>query len=286
MVTHPEAEHHIAGLVGGWHDSVLTERGRAQATAVARRLRGLIPGGAGIEVVSSDLLRTRETADIVAAELDVTPALDERLREKSYGAAEGRPQQWLDERFIAPPAVGDRMHHREGVDGAETRHDIASRIYAAVDDILRSKCRQSEQAQARDNDRKHRKCQQYIALALLRLVLFGKILIKELEFRTRFGVECLVNPANVRKRFGGFGGVDADIYIVLLRRRRELDHQRFNFVLQRISVKVARYTHNGQLFHLAFAVGGVAHALAEGILPSLLFHQCFIHEHGAGQVGG
>ena len=141
MVTHPEAEHHISQLVGGWHDSVLTERGRTQATAVAHRLRVLVPGGQAVEVFSSDLLRARETADIVAAELDVAPALDERLREKSYGAAEGRPRQWLDERFIAPPAVGDRMHHHEGVDGAETRRDIASRIYDAVDDILLSDCR-------------------------------------------------------------------------------------------------------------------------------------------------
>lgn len=141
MVTHPEAEHHISRLVGGWHDSALTEHGRTQATAVAHRLRVLIPGDEDVEVFSSDLLRTRETAQIVAAELDAAPNLDERLREKSYGVAEGRPQQWLDERFIVPPAVGDRMHHREGIDGAETRHDIASRIYAAVDDILRSDCR-------------------------------------------------------------------------------------------------------------------------------------------------
>ena len=141
MVTHPEAEHHISELVGGWHDSALTERGRAQATAIAHRLRGLIPGGEGVEVFSSDLLRTRETADIVAAEVGVTPVLDERLREKSYGVAEGRPQAWLDERFIAPPAARDRMRHREGVDGAETRHDIASRIYAALDDVLRNDCR-------------------------------------------------------------------------------------------------------------------------------------------------
>lgn len=55
---------------------------------------------------------------------------DARLREKSYGVAECRPQAWLDERFIAPPAVGDRRSDHEGIAGAETKGEFAERIYA------------------------------------------------------------------------------------------------------------------------------------------------------------
>ncbi|MFF2023501.1 histidine phosphatase family protein [Streptomyces sp. NPDC058171] len=68
------------------------------------------------------------------------PVLDRRLREKSYGEAGGRPQEWLDQRFVPPPAAGERMHHDEGVRGAETKAVWAQRIYAAVDEILRSPC--------------------------------------------------------------------------------------------------------------------------------------------------
>jgi probable phosphoglycerate mutase len=138
VVTHPEATHHVDGLVGGWFDSHLTERGLRQADAVARRLRELVPDGAGCEVWSSDLMRTAQTAAAVGALLQVEPVLLPGLREKSYGVAEGRPQAWLDERFVLPPATGDRLHHDEGVQGAETKHTFAQRVYAAVDRILQS----------------------------------------------------------------------------------------------------------------------------------------------------
>ena len=66
---------------------------------IARTLRDQIPAGADVELFSSDLLRTSQTADEVAREFGVEPILDSRLREKSYGEAEGKPQQWLDERL-------------------------------------------------------------------------------------------------------------------------------------------------------------------------------------------
>ncbi|MFP8959767.1 histidine phosphatase family protein [Streptomyces nanhaiensis] len=137
VITHPEAAHHVEKVVGGWHDSPLTPAGRRAAVAVARALRARIPEGAEVEVVSSDLLRARQTADRVAELLGVETLLDGRLREKSYGEAEGRPQEWLDRRFVPPPAAGDRMGHHEGVRGAETRAQCARRVYAAMDEILR-----------------------------------------------------------------------------------------------------------------------------------------------------
>ena len=62
------------------------------------------------------------------------------LREISYGEAEGRPQSWLDERFIFPPAEGNqrRLDHQHGIPGAETRRAAAARIYRAMDHILSS----------------------------------------------------------------------------------------------------------------------------------------------------
>jgi probable phosphoglycerate mutase len=136
VVAHPEAEHHLSHVVGGWHDSELTDRGRAQATLIATRLRELVPDDEVAQVYSSDLWRASQTAQAVVTTFGTELVYDERLREKSYGIAEGKPQAWLDEQFIPPPSDGDRMHHHEGIDGAETRHDLAVRVYAAVDDIL------------------------------------------------------------------------------------------------------------------------------------------------------
>ncbi|MGW5344993.1 histidine phosphatase family protein [Streptomyces sp. HUAS TT3] len=137
VVTHPEASHHVEGLVGGWHDSTLTAEGLREAAAIARALRAEIPAGAEVELISSDLLRTRRTAQEIAALFGVETVLDPRLREKSYGEAEGRPQEWLDKRFVPPPATGDRMGHDEGIEGAETRAAFAGRIYEAMEEILR-----------------------------------------------------------------------------------------------------------------------------------------------------
>ena len=136
VVTHPEAAHHLSGEVGGWSDTALTERGLRQADAVAARIRELVPADAGVELHSSDLTRTVQTAEVIGARLGVRPALLPGLREKSYGVAEGRPQAWLDARFVPPPPTGDRMDHAEGIEGAETRREFAVRVYAAMDSIL------------------------------------------------------------------------------------------------------------------------------------------------------
>jgi probable phosphoglycerate mutase len=135
VVIHPEATHHVEGLVGGWHDSGLTAQGQRHAQAIARTF-GHQLAGLDAAVFSSDLLRAQRTAHAIASTLNRTPVLDSRLREKSYGIAEGRPQSWLDERFIPPPAVGDRMSHDEGIPGAETKSDFAERIYTAVHEIF------------------------------------------------------------------------------------------------------------------------------------------------------
>ncbi|WP_246257359.1 histidine phosphatase family protein [Amycolatopsis anabasis] len=136
VVTHPEATHHVDRVVGGWHDSRLTPAGARAAAAIAESLRSRVPEDADVELFSSDLRRTLQTATVVGDLFGVRPVVDRRLREKSYGEAEGRPQEWLDQRFVPPPPVGDRMRHHEGVPGAETKAAFAQRVYAALDAIL------------------------------------------------------------------------------------------------------------------------------------------------------
>jgi len=131
VVTHPEATHHVEGRVGGWFDSRLTAGGRLQAAAIASRLRELIPAPT-IELYSSDLRRAVETATPIARLFGVEAALVPGLREKSYGVAGGRPQSWLDERFVPPPATGERLDHDEGIEGAETKLEWVTRVYRAV----------------------------------------------------------------------------------------------------------------------------------------------------------
>lgn len=136
VVVHPEATHHVDGVVGGWFESDLTPAGLADANAIAIALRAVVGAHSAAEVFSSDSLRAKRTAEPIGAALNTTPVPDRRLREKSYGAAEGRPQDWLDRRFLPSPAVGDRLWHDEGIAGAETKGAFAQRIYSAMDDVL------------------------------------------------------------------------------------------------------------------------------------------------------
>ncbi|GAA1508579.1 histidine phosphatase family protein [Kribbella lupini] len=134
VVTHPEATHHVDRVVGGQFDSELTAHGHRQADAIADRLAELVPPHA--DLFSSDLKRTAQTAQAIATKLGLGPVLMTDLREKSYGEAGGKPQQWLNDRFVYPPAEGERLHHDEGIPGAETRADLAHRAYRALDQIL------------------------------------------------------------------------------------------------------------------------------------------------------
>jgi probable phosphoglycerate mutase len=135
VVTHPEATHHVENRVGGWFDSALTSRGRLHAGAVAARLREVVPRATRIGLYSSDLRRAVETAAPIASLFGVEPTLVRDLREKSYGVAGGRPQSWLDERFVPPPATGERLDHDEGIEDAETKLEWVTRVYRAVDRI-------------------------------------------------------------------------------------------------------------------------------------------------------
>ncbi|MFX0579592.1 histidine phosphatase family protein [Nocardia nepalensis] len=140
VIAHPESTHHVDGLVGGWYDAQLTPAGLRAAAAIAEALRARIPEQVDVELFSSDLRRASHAATVIGERLGVRPVLDPRLREKSYGEAEGKPQEWLNQRFVPPPAVGARMRHDEGVPGSETIAAFAQRIYAAMEVILQSDC--------------------------------------------------------------------------------------------------------------------------------------------------
>jgi len=136
VVAHAEAVHHVERVVGGWHDSQLTERGRRQAHRVALILAGSFPGPR-VPVVTSDLRRARQTAEIIAGTLGSDVTLHPGFRELSYGVAEGRPRAWLDERIVPVPTAGSRLDHHI-CEGAESRRDLATRVYAAMAEVLAS----------------------------------------------------------------------------------------------------------------------------------------------------
>jgi probable phosphoglycerate mutase len=84
LVRHGESEWNAIGRWQGQLNSSLTDLGRRQARMAASAI------GAVQAIVSSDLDRAAETAEIIAAELGVGPVVhDPALRERHVGSWEG-----------------------------------------------------------------------------------------------------------------------------------------------------------------------------------------------------
>ncbi|MEK9152507.1 MAG: class I tRNA ligase family protein [Patescibacteria group bacterium] len=85
---HGESSTNVEDIVSSWpekREHRLTAKGREQAAAAARELKSR-----GIEMIfASDLLRTKETAEIIAKELGLEIVFDPRLRETDFGAKNG-----------------------------------------------------------------------------------------------------------------------------------------------------------------------------------------------------
>lgn len=85
LTLHMTTDWDTIGRLKGQTDIPLNAEGRRDAIAFAPELRDL-----GVSrVVSSDLARARETAEIFADALHIPIAIDQRLRECAFGALEG-----------------------------------------------------------------------------------------------------------------------------------------------------------------------------------------------------
>ncbi|MDH2456123.1 histidine phosphatase family protein [Corynebacterium bovis] len=131
LLRHGETEFNRGRRMQGQLDTDLSDVGRAQARAVAEVLAGR-PVGA---VVSSDLIRARETAEIVAAGHGLGVRTDHRFRETDLGRWQGLTHREVDGDF-----PGHRSHWRRtptwAPPGGESRVDVMRRTTAGVADLL------------------------------------------------------------------------------------------------------------------------------------------------------
>lgn len=93
IIQHCQAEHHINDMTGGWTDTLLTELGRNQAELIGLSLKKMLEGE-NYSIYSSDLLRAKQTADIIAKHLNLNVIEESHLREISNGVAAGKTKEW------------------------------------------------------------------------------------------------------------------------------------------------------------------------------------------------
>jgi len=127
FVRHGESEGNAARVFTGQTDSPLTERGRQQAEAVADELASVKFD----RIVSSDLSRTRDTADVIAKRHGMRVEVVPELREidvgdrtgKTFDETRGLPN-WNDDGFVAWP-------------GGETLDQVVARTLGAIERLTR-----------------------------------------------------------------------------------------------------------------------------------------------------
>ena len=130
LIRHGETDWNRVGRIQGLTDIPLNDAGREQARRAAEEVRSelaISPSDAAdaAVIVSSDLQRAAETADIIAGALGLdAPRRYPELRERAYGDAEGLLTAEFQRRW-GPWHVAD-------VPGAETRADLRRRALAAL----------------------------------------------------------------------------------------------------------------------------------------------------------
>lgn len=130
-VQHTQSVHHTNGMVGSWTDWELTEIGKQQADNIGRNLKAEL-AGRDFVIYSSDLLRAKQTAEIIAKHLDVTPILRTELRERNLGKCCGKTVQWLRDNIeCQEKTIDDKMFS-----DAESRRDEWNRLKPFFDSVM------------------------------------------------------------------------------------------------------------------------------------------------------
>jgi broad specificity phosphatase PhoE len=134
LVRHGETDDNVPPLrFQGRRDTPLNDTGRRQAAELAERLRA----EAGVASLwSSDLIRARETAEIVGSALELgPPRLDARLSEGRRGDWEGRLMEDVAREEPGPYARWQAADPAFRFPGGETLVELQQRVLAALDEI-------------------------------------------------------------------------------------------------------------------------------------------------------
>jgi glucosyl-3-phosphoglycerate phosphatase len=130
LLRHGQTDYNLAGRMQGHLDSQLTDTGRAQAVTVAPEIARMAPD----LLISSDLRRAIDTADIVGAATGLPVKLDPRLRETHLGEWQGRTVEEIEQAW--PGAIATwRSDPGWAPPGGESRIDVVYRSRPVVEEL-------------------------------------------------------------------------------------------------------------------------------------------------------
>lgn len=131
LVRHAETEWNTQRRFQGHKDSELTELGWKQVSALGKSFRY----ESFDRLYSSDLPRSRKTAEAIAAHHQHSILFDERLREKNLGIFEGLDVPEIRERFGEAYAAFKSEGPGYQIEEGESTFQLQQRALAFVEDV-------------------------------------------------------------------------------------------------------------------------------------------------------
>lgn len=123
-------------LMGKWQGQAtdapgLNNTGCVQVLAIRKQLKKLN----FTAIYGSDLLRAKQTAELIAEPLGLTVTLEPRLREINLGVWEGLLSEEIQARYSQELAERARNPFYSRAPNGESPQDVAERVLAAIDEI-------------------------------------------------------------------------------------------------------------------------------------------------------
>jgi phosphoserine phosphatase len=134
LIRHGETIWNLQRRCQGFTDIPLSETGEAQARMLAAALK---PSPLGA-IISSDLIRARRTAEIIAEPHKLTPKTDARLRELNQGDLEGKN---IQDMLADHPALLKQWMETPAettMPGGESIRSVQARAWRAIEDLQRT----------------------------------------------------------------------------------------------------------------------------------------------------
>ncbi len=120
FVRHGESEANVQQICAGHMDTPLTDNGRSSVVGLKEKV-----DTASIDIVfSSDLVRAKETADLLFEGIHKEIIIDKRLREVDFGDYTGERHDDTDEKRVT------------GFPNGENYHDVKRRVISFLSDVM------------------------------------------------------------------------------------------------------------------------------------------------------
>ncbi len=133
LVRHGQTEWNDQKRVQGHTDVHLDSRGKEQASLLGEAL-----SKEGIErILTSDLMRAKDTAEIVGLRIGLPIELSSKLRERSFGEWEGFTYEVFTGRFGELTSSSDQDPHSVAPPGGESLMDLRQRLKEVAEDIVK-----------------------------------------------------------------------------------------------------------------------------------------------------